>query len=143
MVYVTAHGMYEAQINGQRVGSDYLTPGWTAYQKRLQYQTYDVTGLLKNGPNAIGVTLGSGWWRGNIGFENGKEFYGQDVSLLFQLDIEFTDGSHQITGSDGTWKYATDGPIHVPDILALKPFRKAVLESRAEQAPREQSTIKE
>ena len=116
MVYITAHGLYEARINGQRVGQDYLTPGWTAYQKRLQYQAYDVTSLLKNGPNAIGVTLGSGWWRGNIGFAEGKDFYGPDVALLFQLDLEFTDGSHKIIGSDDTWKCSTAGPIRFAEI---------------------------
>ncbi len=114
--YITAHGLYEAQINGQRVGQDYLTPGWTAYQKRLQYQVYDVTNLLKNGSNAIGVTLGNGWWRGEIGFAKGKEFYGTDVALLFQLDLEYTDGSHEIIGSDGSWKYSTDGPIRFSEI---------------------------
>ena len=62
--YITAHGMYEAQINGQRIGDAYLTPGWTSYNKRLQYQIYDVTDLLNNGNNAIGVTLGNGWYRG-------------------------------------------------------------------------------
>ncbi len=114
--YITAHGLYEAQINGQRVGQDYLTPGWTAYQKRLQYQAYDVTNLVKNGLNAIGVTLGSGWWRGNIGFIKGVNLYGADVALLFQLDLEYTDGSRESIGSDGTWKCSTDGPIRFAEI---------------------------
>ena len=55
-------------INGQRIGDAYLTPGWTSYKTRLQYQTYDVTDLIKNGNNAIGVMLGNGWYRGIIGF---------------------------------------------------------------------------
>ncbi len=114
--YITAHGLYEAQINGQRVGRDYFTPGWTAYQKRLQYQVYDVTNLLKNGPNAIGVTLGNGWWRGYIGFAKGKEFYGRDVALLFQLELEYADGSRETIGSDGSWKYFTGGPIRFAEI---------------------------
>ena len=114
--YITAHGLYEAQINGQRVGQDYLTPGWTAYRKRLQYQAYNVTNLVKNGPNAIGVTLGSGWWRGNMGFIKGINLYGADVALLFQLDLEYTDGSRERIGSDGTWKYSTDGPVRFAEI---------------------------
>ena len=73
-IYITAHGLYEAHINGKRVGDAYLTPGWTAYQKRLQYQAYDVTNLLQSGKNAIAVSLGSGWYRGVIGFENNKIF---------------------------------------------------------------------
>jgi alpha-L-rhamnosidase len=116
MAYITAHGMYEAQINGQRVGQDYFTPGWTAYKKRLQYQVYDVTNLLKNGQNAIGVTLGNGWWRGFIGFSGQKNFYGKDLALLFQLDIEYSDGSHEIIGSDDTWKCSTNGPIRSSEI---------------------------
>lgn len=114
--FVTAHGLYEAEINGQRVGKDYLTPGWTAYQKRLQYQAYDVTALLKNGPNAIGVTLGNGWWRGNIGWVTAKGVYGPDVSLLLQLELEYTDGSRETIGTDDTWKYTTNGPIRTAEI---------------------------
>lgn len=64
--FITSHGMYEAHINGNRVGDYYLTPGWTSYNKRLQYQTYDVSSMVKNGINAIGVTLGSGWYRTNL-----------------------------------------------------------------------------
>jgi alpha-L-rhamnosidase len=114
--YITSHGLYEAQINGQRVGQDFLTPGWTAYKKRLQYQVYDVTNLVKSGENAIGVTLGNGWWRGFIGFSGQKDFYGKDLALLFQLDIEYSDGSHEIIGSDGSWKCATNGPIRSSEI---------------------------
>ena len=70
--YISSHGLYEAAINGQRVGDAYLTPGWTSYKKRLQYQVYDVTGLIKNGTNSIGVVLGNGWYRGYIGFSGKK-----------------------------------------------------------------------
>ncbi len=105
--YITAHGLYEAQINGQRVGDAYLTPGWTAYKKRLQYQTYDVTHLIKNGGNAIAVTLGSGWYRGIIGFNNNINVYGKDIALLFQLDITYSDGSTESVVSDDKWKSST------------------------------------
>lgn len=131
-LYITARGVYEAYINGIRVGQDYLTPGWTAYQKRLQYQVYDVSKLVTtvakteqnlSDPNAIrtnrhgiGVTLGSGWWRGYIGFANDKEFYGSDVALLCQLDLEYTDGSRETIASDNTWKYSVDGPIRNSEI---------------------------
>lgn len=105
--YITAHGMYEATLNGQRIGDAYFTPGWTAYKKRLQYQVYDVTGLLKRGNNAIGVTLGSGWYRGIIGFSNSVNVYGKDIALLFQLNIKYTDGSAAVVVSDNSWKTAT------------------------------------
>ncbi len=113
--YITSHGLYEAQINGKRVGDAYLTPGWTVYKKRLQYQTYDVTSLLQNGNNAIGVVLGSGWYRGTIGFTNRLNVYGKDIALLFQLDITYTDGSKQTIVSDDTWKSST-GAIRYAEI---------------------------
>ena len=62
--FVTAHGVYVAEINGRRVGDVQLAPGWTSYHKRLEYQQYDVTELLRQGANAIGATVGQGWWRG-------------------------------------------------------------------------------
>jgi alpha-L-rhamnosidase len=105
--YITAHGIYEAFINGKRVGNDYLTPGWTSYNKRLQYQVYDVTDLVKTGANAVGVMLGSGWYRGFIGFTNQKNYYGKDIALLFQLNIQYTDGSKESVISDGSWKSST------------------------------------
>ncbi|MFD1819247.1 alpha-L-rhamnosidase [Pseudarcicella hirudinis] len=108
--YITAHGMYEAHINGQRVGDAYLTPGWTSYNKRLQYQVYDVTNLLKTGKNAIGVTLGNGWYRSTIGFVGRSNYYGKKLGLLLQLDITYSDGSKESIVSDGTWKAST-GPI--------------------------------
>ncbi|HSC55099.1 MAG TPA: glycoside hydrolase family 78 protein [Phnomibacter sp.] len=114
--FITAHGLYEASINGQRVGDAYLTPGWTSYNKRLQYQVYDVTHLLTKGNNAIGVTLGSGWYRGSIGFSRPNfNIYGKDIGLLFQLKIGYSDGSSQTILSDGTWKTAT-GAIRYSEI---------------------------
>lgn len=105
--YITSHGLYEAQINGKRVGEAYLTPGWTAYQKRLQYQVYDVTNMVKSGSNAIGVTLGSGWYRGYIGFSGQKEYYGKDLALLMQVDITYADGTTESIVSDESWKWST------------------------------------
>ena len=105
--YITSHGMYEAFINGKRVGDFYLTPGWTNYNKRIQYQTYDVTPLLQNGNNAIAVSLGSGWYRGFIGFGGNKNFYGKEIALLFQMDIEYSDGTKASIVSDDSWKSST------------------------------------
>lgn len=108
--YITAHGMYEARINGQRVGDAYLTPGWTSYDTRLQYQQYDVTGLLQNGDNAIGALLGNGWYRDYLAWGDSRDHYGDDIALLFQLDIEYTDGTTARVISDGSWASNT-GPI--------------------------------
>jgi alpha-L-rhamnosidase len=105
--YITAHGLYEARINGQRIGDACLTPGWTSYNKRLQYQVYDVTNLIRRGKNAIGVMLGSGWYRGYIGFESQKNFYGKDISLLFQLVIRYKNGRSDTLVSGPGWKSST------------------------------------
>lgn len=105
--YITAHGLYEAQINGKRVGDAYLTPGWTSYNKRLQYQAYDVTNLLKDGANSIAVTLGDGWYRGNFSFDHKRNTYGKDIALLFQLELVYTDGTTANIVSDASWKSST------------------------------------
>jgi alpha-L-rhamnosidase len=115
MAYITAHGLYEAQINGHRVGDAYLTPGWTSYHKRLQYQVYDVSELLQEGKNAIGLTLGNGWYRGYIGFGGQKNFYGKDIALLFQLVVDYSDGSSDTIVSDASWRSST-GSIRSSEI---------------------------
>jgi alpha-L-rhamnosidase len=102
--YTTAHGLYETQINGKRVGDSYLTPGWTSYNKRLQYQTYDVTSLLTGGKNAIGITLGNGWYRGFLAWGGNKNIYGKDEAVLFQLDLTYVDGTTESIVSDESWK---------------------------------------
>lgn len=114
-LYITAHGLYEASLNGKRVGKDYFRPGWTS-RKRLQYQTYDVAALLQKGQNAAEVTVGDGWYRGNLEFNNKRNTYGKEVGLLFQLVITYTDGNVELINSDGTWKSSFDGPILASDI---------------------------
>jgi alpha-L-rhamnosidase len=114
-VYVTSHGLYELSINGKRVGDDVLTPGWTSYSTRLQYQTYDVTSLLRRGDNALGAILGNGWYRGQIGFEKHRNHYGDRLALLAQLEVTYTDGKHETVGSDAQWKAST-GPIQLAEI---------------------------
>jgi alpha-L-rhamnosidase len=109
-LYITSHGLYEAHINGQRIGDQHLTPGWTSYNKRLQYQTYDVTKILKQGSNATGVMLGDGWYRGHLAWENNRNIYGRNLGLLFQLEVEYTDGARETIASDQNWKCST-GPI--------------------------------
>src|SRR6187431_1724508 len=113
--YITAHGMYEAQINGKRVGDAYLTPGWTSYKKRLQYQVYDVKDLLTSGNNAIGVVTGNGWYRGFIAWSGNKDSYGKKAGVLFQLDITYSDGTTSTIVSDESWKSST-GSIRYSEI---------------------------
>lgn len=115
-LYVTALGVYEAQLNGVPVGDHVLAPGWTSYQHRLRYQTFDVTGLLQEGPNAFGAMLGDGWYRGGLGFGGGRRnVYGDRLGLLAQLEIGYEDGTTQIVGTDDSWR-AARGPILMSDI---------------------------
>jgi alpha-L-rhamnosidase len=110
-LYVTAHGLYEVEINGQRIGKEALAPGWTVYGQRLRYSTYDVTDALVPGSNAIGAWLADGWYRGRLGFHGGyPNLYGSDVALLAQLHITHDDGSTTVLGTDETWR-AGFGPI--------------------------------
>src|SRR5262249_10737715 len=115
--YVTSHGLYEVLLNGQRVGDQLFTPGWTSYNKRLQYQTYDVTDLLKSGDNAVGAMLGNGWYRGDLaGWIGRRNVYGDRVALLLQIQIPYRDGRQEVVATDGTWKSTTDGPIRMSEI---------------------------
>lgn len=106
-LYVTAHGLYEAEINGKRVGDHELSPGWTKYEDRLIYWTFDVTQHVQEGTNVIGSWLGDGWYRGRLGFNGGyHDLYGADQSLIAQLEIDHTDGTRQIVATDGDWSAA-------------------------------------
>ncbi len=113
-VYVTSLGLYQLFLNGEKIGSQLFTPGWTSYNKRLQYQTYDVTNKL-NKNNAIGAIVGDGWYRGNIGWESQDGYYGKELALLLQLKIDYEDGSSDLIISDENWKTA-NGPILESDI---------------------------
>jgi alpha-L-rhamnosidase len=106
-LFITAHGLYESFINGQRIGEAYLTPGFTSFNKRLQYQVYDVTKNIQQGENAIAVSLGNGWYRGNLVWEGRKDLYGKDLSLLYQLTIVYADGTTKEIISDDSWKSST------------------------------------
>src|SRR5438034_5120999 len=102
-LYATAMGLYEMSLNGKRVGDEYFTPGWTAYNFRYQYQTYDVTGSLKNGTNCLAAMLGDGWFRGRLAWDDKRNSYGKKLALLAQLVVTYKDGTQQIVGTDDGW----------------------------------------
>jgi len=103
-VHVCGLGAYELRINGLKVGEDRLTPGWTEFGSRVQYQTYDVTDLLKQGANALGMTLGSGWWHGRIGGGRGQR--GRDaLRLILQMDIDCGEAGPLRVVSDPSWRF--------------------------------------
>lgn len=108
-LYITSHGIYEADINNKKVGDQLLTPGWTAYQKRLQYQVYDVTQQLNVGKNIITVGVAEGWYKGHLlGIH---DLYGDKVALLAQLEITYKDGSRETIVTDSSWSTSVEGPI--------------------------------
>ncbi len=110
VVYATAAGLYELYINGKRVGRDHFTPGWTEYQKRLYYQAYDVTTMLRPGKeNVIGAMLGDGWY--------GLHHRGRGrLALKAQLHIEHASGRSEIIATDGKWKVTDRSPLRMSDI---------------------------
>ena len=115
-LYLTAHGVVQAEINGERVGQDVLTPGWTSYHHRLRYSTYDVTTLISAGRNALGATVADGWFRGLVGFDGGRRnVYGSELALLAQLEIRYLDGTTEIVATDDEWRAGT-GPIRAAGI---------------------------
>ena len=114
-LYVTALGVYECSLNGQRVGEDVFAPGWTDYLERVRYQVYDVTGLLRVGNNAWGALLGDGWAAGFVAVGNRQNYV--DKPLFFaQLEVTLEDGSTLTVTSDESWKHQF-GPILESDML--------------------------
>jgi alpha-L-rhamnosidase len=109
--YACGLGLYELEINGRRVGDERLAPGFNAYDRWLQYQTYDVTNLLQPGANALGAVLGNGWYKGRFGFEGRQEgLYGDSFALLCELVISCADGSAVVVATGPDWK-AAPGPV--------------------------------
>ncbi len=128
-VYVTALGSYRIHINGKRVGEDILTPDWTDYRKRITYQTYDVTTLVKSGENAIGAILGDGWYATGLGWPLRRFNFGPaPTRLLAQLEVQLADGSNQTVATDDSWKVAP-APILRSEIYAGETY-----DARKEQA---------
>lgn len=128
-LYATALGLYECWINGRRVGDRLFTPGWTDYRLRVPYQTYDVTGLLNDGGNALGAILADGWYRGfvqQVNDHKGPPLYGPVPLLRVQLVVDFADGSSGTIGSGDSWRTAP-GPF-----LAASIFNGETYDARLE-----------
>ncbi|MHA1379483.1 MAG: glycoside hydrolase family 78 protein [Candidatus Helarchaeota archaeon] len=117
IVYVTALGEYELYLNGKRVGDHLLAPEWTDYDFRVQYQTYDVTDLVREGENIIGAILADGWYMGNLGpgLTFIHHYYGNDRRLLMQMSVEQVDGKIEEIITDSDWKILENGPIESSD----------------------------
>ncbi len=111
-LYITCHGLYAAYLNGRRVGDFVLAPGTDDYRKRLQYQVYDVSGLLHEGENELLVCLGDGWYRGNVGVDGLNGYYGDGLALLCQIELD----GQPVLISDENWEASQSGPIRQNDM---------------------------
>lgn len=111
---ITAHGVIEAWLNGTPVSDEVLTPGWSSYEWRLRYRTYDVTRLL-SGENMIGLAVGNGWWRGHLGWIGDTALYGTEIGAIAALEIEYADDHHQLITTDDSWQ-ASPGPVEQNDL---------------------------
>ena len=127
-LHATALGVYTLEMNGKRVSDQRLAPGWSAYQRRVHSQTYDVTQLVQAGKNALGATLADGWYAGYVAYGllteqeglvpgiNGRYYYGISPAVRIQLELELADGSRRTIITDPSWQTAL-GPITESDIL--------------------------
>ncbi len=114
--YVTALGLVDLHINGKRVSDDLFTPGWTDYDKRVYYRTYDVTYSINEGQNAVGAILGDGWYSGYVGYGGHRAHYGDRPRVRVQIDLEYSDGRVEHVGTSSDW-HAGTGPVLQQDFL--------------------------
>lgn len=115
-LYATARGLYKVSLNGQQISADAFTPGWTSYDNRIETRTYDVTDRLQAGENAVGASLGYGWYAGLLGWKGGTQVYGKQPEFLMQLEIVYQDGREETFVTDDTWQATLDGPIRSSSI---------------------------
>jgi len=114
--YASALGIYELMINGQPVGDEVLSPGFTSYRNRVQYQTWDVTHLLHEGGNAVGAIVADGWYRGYLGgADKCRNDFGEQLGLICQIHILTEDGRETVICTDGSWKVHADGAYRRAD----------------------------
>ncbi len=145
--YTTALGLYELRLNGSKVGDDYFLPGWTDYNKRLYYQTFDITNHIQEGENVIGAVIADGWYAGYIGYallvrlDKVREFYGVNPAFMGQVLLEYEDGSSEIIATDTSWK-ANEGPTREADIIMGETYDARLENSGWDTAGYDDSTWK-
>ena len=114
-LYASARGVYDVTVNGHRVEDFILAPGMTDYRKRIQYQTYDVTGLLGE-MNTLDIRLADGWFRGSVAAYGVVNVFGNQTSVIVQLELTYADGSTETVCTDDSWTWSNDGPIRFADL---------------------------
>lgn len=113
-IYASALGIYELRINGEKVGEEFFAPGWTSYHNRLQYQTYDVTGMLKS-TNTVEMTVAPGWFKGILGFVDAQNHYGNTLAAIANIRLVYENGVVEMIGTDDSWR-ATTGETRYSEI---------------------------
>lgn len=135
-IYATGRGVYEAYLNGERIGEDRMTPGWTSYHHRLQYQVYDITEMLRK-ENEIEIMVGNGWYKGIFGFMLMPNIYGDRVGAFAEIHLEYEDGSREVICTDESWNVRT-GAVRYSEIYMGETIDTTIGEAQ----DREQSGIR-
>ncbi len=125
-IYVTGLGAYVFYVNGRKAGNDLLTPGWTDYPTRVQYQVYDIGYLLSEGENVFGAIMGNLWWSGGLGWAGEKKYSDGPMKLLAQIEIEYTDGNKEIIVTGPDWKW------HASPVLSNSLYHGVQYDARLE-----------
>ena len=113
IINITSLGCFNLYVNGSKVGNDELMPGWTDFNKRVLYYTYDLTGIITKGKNAVAVPVALGWWAGRISLNTYKD---NDIAFICEIKIEYEDGTIEYICSDTSWRGTTSGPVRYADI---------------------------
>lgn len=113
-IEATALGVYDLTLNGERVGDRYFAPGFTSYHHQLQYQSYDVTGLLSES-NEVVATVAGGWAVGSFTHKRKNKIYADRQAFLCELHVEYDDGTVQVEATDASWQVTTDGPYRMAE----------------------------
>ena len=115
-IYISGLGLYEAKINGVKIGEEYFAPGFTSYDFWVQYQTFDITNMIKNGENDIKIMLGNGWYKGRFGFDGGyTELYGDKFLAIAEIRVTLDNDEEIVLGTDESW-YSFESPIEFSGI---------------------------
>lgn len=113
LINITSLGCFNLYVNGSKIGNDELMPGWTDFNKRVLYYTYDLTGIVTKGKNAVAVPVSLGWWAGRISLNTYKD---NDIAFICEIKIEYEDGTIEYICSDTNWRGTTSGPVRYADI---------------------------
>lgn len=121
-LHMTALGVYIGFLNGKRLDERELLPGYTDYNHRVQYQTYDITELLDTGENVLGAIFGDGWYRGCLGIGSERSLYGKKTALACRLELEYADGSIEYIETDSVWRATQNGPLRENDLKTIERY---------------------